>query len=525
MRKLIIVCLLFFSPAVFAESSGGNDFGWYGLIPALLAIVLAILSKQVVASLLVGIASGTFILSFAEKSNSFLFGIDKLFDHYLLNSLSDKDHASVILFSLLIAAGIHVISKMGAFNGLVIWLSKYAKSKRSALLITYFMGFIVFFDDYANTLVVGNTMRKITDKFKISREKLAFIVDATAAPVASIAIVSTWIGYEVQLIGEAINEYNYPGIESGFMVFLNSISYSFYPLVILVFIFVLILSKKDFGPMLKFEKAVVIEESTELNREHSIDAIWAIIPIALLLFVTILGIYLTGSRGGGFVQAIQTGNCYTGLIWGSAAFLLISVLISFFAKNKLSSILEWVFDGMKSLFSALTVLVLAWALTAVLKDLQLGLYLGELMVLSNIPFVFIPIITFILATIIAFSTGSSFSTMGILVPIVVTVCISFYSSNSFELSVFYASIASVLSGAVLGDHCSPISDTTILSSMATGCNHINHVNSQLTYCLLCGGLAVLLILLNVWVGLNLLFSYIVGVLLIYLIINVLGKDS
>jgi Na+/H+ antiporter NhaC len=309
------------------------------------------------------------------------------------------------------------------------------------------------------------------------------------------------------------------------MVFLNSISYSFYPLVILVFIFILILSKKDFGPMLKFEKAVDIKEGTELNREHSIDAIWAIIPIALLLFVTILGIYLSGSRGEGFMQAIQTGNCYTGLIWGSAAFLLVSVLISFFAGNTLSSVVVWVFDGMKSLFSALTVLVLAWALTAVLKDLQLGLYLGELMHLSNMPFVFIPIITFVLAAIIAFSTGSSFSTMGILVPIVVTVCISFYSSNSFELSVFYASIASVLSGAVLGDHCSPISDTTILSSMATGCDHINHVNSQLTYCLLCGGIAVLLILLNVWIGLNLLFSYVVGVLLIYLIINVLGRDS
>ena len=160
----------------------------------------------------------------------------------------------------LIAAGIHIMSKMGAFNGLVIWLSKYAKSKRSALLITYFMGFVVFFDDYANTLVVGSTMQKITDKFKISREKLAFIVDATAAPIASIAIVSTWIGYEVQLIGEAINDYNYPGMENGFIVFLNSIGYSFYPLLILVFILILIISKKDFGPMFKFEKAAVFQK-------------------------------------------------------------------------------------------------------------------------------------------------------------------------------------------------------------------------------------------------------------------------
>ena len=525
MRKLAFVFLLLFSPAVFAESTGSSDFGWYGLIPALTAILLAIITKQVVASLLVGITSGSIINSFLGKSDSFLFGLDKVFDHYLLNSIADEGHASIILFSLLIAAGIHVMSKMGAFNGLVIWLSKYAKSKRSALLITYFMGFVVFFDDYANTLVVGSTMQKITDKFKISREKLAFIVDATAAPIASIAIVSTWIGYEVQLIDEAINDYNYPGMENGFIVFLNSIGYSFYPLLILVFIFILIISKKDFGPMLKFEKAVVFQEEVEPNNIKYIKAVWAVIPIAILLLGTILGIYFTGNRDSGFVQAIQTGNCYKGLIWGSGAFLLVTILISLFAKNKLSENMEWMFDGMKSLFSALSVLVLAWGLTSVLEDLQLGIYLGELIRSSNLPFNLIPVITFLLSAIIAFSTGSSFSTMGILIPIVIAVCISFYSTNYFELSVFYASVASVLSGAVLGDHCSPISDTTILSSLATGCNHINHVKSQLTYCLLCGGLAVILSLLNTEIGLNLLFSYLIGVLLIYLIIRVLGRLS
>lgn len=523
MRKIIIIGLLLFSPQLFA----GSDIQvstWYGLIPALLAIVLAILSKQVIISLLVGVASGAFIHSFSESSDSYCFGIDKVFDHYLVNALADSGHASVVIFSLLIAASIHLMAKMGAFNGLVLWLSKYAKSKRSALVITYIMGFFVFFDDYANTLVVGNTMQKITDKFKISREKLAFIVDATAAPIASIALVSTWIGYEVQLIDDGLGEHSIPGVSSGYSVFLNAIQYSFYPIMILIFILVLVMTGKDFGPMLKFENNPSTILITKDENEKVTHPLLAIIPIVVLLFVTLFGIYITGYDNNGIVEAIQNGDCYKGLLWGSSACFVLVFGISLYLKNKVEDNINWMFDGMKSLFPALVVLILAWSLNNVLQDLELGSYLGGLIQSSNIAFVYIPAIVFVLSGVIAFSTGSSFSTMGILVPIVIAICHDGIIAGE-SLSVLYISIASVLSGAVLGDHCSPISDTTILSSMATGCDHINHVNSQLTYCLMCGGIALLLILLNSSIHLNIVPTYIIGVILIYLIISVLGKKT
>lgn len=521
MRKILIICLLLLSPNLIA----GNETevsNWFGLIPAFLAIGLSILTKQVIISLLAGLASGAFIHSLTTPNGSSFLGIDKVFDNYILNALADSGHASVILFSLLIAAGINLMTKMGAFNGLVFWLSKYAKSKRSALLISYFMGFFVFFDDYANTLVVGNTMQKITDKFKISREKLAFIVDATAAPIASIAVVSTWIGYEVQLISDGINHKAIPGAGNAYSIFLNAIPYSFYPIMILTFILVLILSGKDFGPMYKFEQSYKLTENKE-EESSFIHSIWAVIPILVLLIITVGGIYQTGTNKESFILAIQTGNCYKGLIWGSSSFLMITFIISVFHRNKLEKNISWAFNGMKELLPALTVLILAWALNHVLTDLQLGDYLSGLITQFGISPGAVPLIVFVMAALIAFSTGSSFSTMGILVPIVISITGELLAGGSTELNILYASIAAVLSGAVLGDHCSPISDTTILSSMATGCNHINHVSSQLTYCLLIGSLSVVLILLNSLFHLNIVATYLIGVVVIYLIIKLLGK--
>lgn len=522
MRKILIIYCLLFSPAVWAGNEQ-PDLSWYGLIPAIVSILLAIVTKQVLISLLVGITTGSIVNFFIYNTDSYFFGLDNVFDHYLLDSIANKGHAAVILFSLLIAGSIHLIAKVGAFNGLVLWLSKYAKSKRSALLITYFMGFFVFFDDYANTLVVGNTMQKITDKFRISREKLAFLVDATAAPIASIAFVSTWIGYEVELIGEGLKSSPIIGASNAYNVFLNSIGYSFYPILILVFILILILSNKDFGPMLKFEKQYIppTYKSDELDKTAS--PIWAIIPIFILLFVTIFGIYITGEQNDGVIYAIQTGDCYKGLVWGSSACFILSFSISLFLRNNLSSSINWVLEGMKDLFSALIILILAWALNNVLEDLQLGKYLGGIISKSDLNVVYIPALVFVLSGITAFSTGSSFSTMGILVPIVIAICGEFLNQGVSDITILYSSVASVLSGAVLGDHCSPISDTTVLSSMATGCNHINHVNSQLTYCLIVGGISVVFILLNSALYINVVLTYIIAIFVIYLIIRLFGR--
>lgn len=524
MRKIIILGLLLSSLPVSASGLSEEAYSWFGLIPALVAIVLSILTKQVILSLVLGIVSGSVISYLYNPSDSYFFGIDKAIDHYILDSLVDSGHASVILFSLLIAGMINVISRMGAFNGLVNWLSKFATTKKSALLTTYFLGFIVFFDDYANTLVVGNTMQKITDKFKISREKLAFIVDATAAPIASIALVSTWIGYEVQLIDEGIANANIAArVGSGYSVFLNSISYSFYPIFILIFILILILTGKDFGPMKNFElKANIKATEKSIQNEKYIAPIWAVLPIGILLFVTLFGIYITGNNGDGIVKAIQNGDCYKGLIWGSSAALFVTLIISSLNKNTFEDSINWILDGMKSLVPAITILVLAWSLNGVLSDLKLGEFLSNFIISIDMDFYLIPVIVFVFSGVIAFSTGSSFSTMGILFPIVISIASSFLSNEGEVSAFFYCSIASVLSGAVLGDHCSPISDTTILSSMATGCNHINHVNSQLTYCLVVGCLSIVIMLLQGVFGIPFWILMVIGVLLIYLIINMLG---
>ena len=275
--------------------------------------------------------------------------------------------------------------------------------------------------------------------------------------------------------------------------------------------------------MKKFETDYIQPKESNVEFGKSISAIWAIFPIVILLFVTLYGIYITGNTSKGFINAIQTGDCYKGLIWGSISCFSFVFVISIWTKNSISKNVEWMLTGMKSIFPALIVLILAWALNIVLEDLKLGKYIAHLMTSGNISFAVIPLFTFVLSSVIAFSTGSSFSTMGILIPIVLSVCLSFYETPEYETYIFYSSIASVLSGAVLGDHCSPISDTTVLSSMATGCDHINHVRSQLAYCLVCGGIAVILIILNSIFQLNIWLVYAVGVLLIWLIIKVLAK--
>ena len=237
-------------------SQSSYDSGWLGLLPVIVAIVLSIITKEVLFSLFTSIILGSVIVFFeGGLPDSYFFGVENSVDFYILNAASDNDHMSVIIFSLLISGMVSILKYTNGMSGIAQWVGKYAKTKRSAMFTTYFMGVVVFFDDYANTLVVGNTMKTITDKFNISREKLAYIVDATAAPIACIALVSTWIGYEVQLIDEGIiNNDLQSVVGTGYAAFLKSISYSFYPLITLVFIFILIFLKRDFGQMLKVER-------------------------------------------------------------------------------------------------------------------------------------------------------------------------------------------------------------------------------------------------------------------------------
>lgn len=524
MRKILIIGLLL-SPAItFAGEKDVSDSSWIGLLPALIAVLLSILTRKVIWSLLSSVIVGSVLLYFnGHNTQSGFLGIDTAATEYIYKAGIDLDHLSVIIFSLLISAMVSVVRRSNSMDGLVLWISKYAKSKRSALFTSYFMGMVVFFDDYANTLVVGNTMKSITDKFKVSREKLAYIVDATAAPIACIALVSTWIGYEIQLIDEGMKDQGLTElVGAGYGVFLHSILYSFYPIVTLIFIFILIYLKKDFGKMYTYEKDVIAQDST-INSLNPEVAVWkGVVPIFTLIVVSFLGIYYTG-EGDGVMLRIQSGNSYIGLLWGSGVSFLLAVLLNAY-KSGLIKIAQWTYDGIKELLPAIVILVLAWALNGVLKDLELGNYLSKVLTDSGIGFVWIPALTFVLAGIIAFATGSSFSTMSILFPIVITISASFLKLNLADnIDLFYCGLASVLSGAVLGDHCSPISDTTILSSMATGCNHVNHVSSQMPYALTVGAISVVLIILSCLFSVPSIVLIGLSIILSYLIIRVLGK--
>jgi Na+/H+ antiporter NhaC len=523
MRSKLLIGLILSSFISYGGSSV-VDAGWLGLIPAIVAVVLSIVTKEVLSSLFLAVIVGSFIVFFkGGLPDSYFFGLENAIDLYIVSAASDEEHVSVIIFSLLIAGMVSVLKHSNGMHGVIQGVSKFAKTKRSALFTTYFMGMVVFFDDYANTLIVGNTMKSITDKFNISREKLAYIVDATAAPIACIALVSTWIGYEVQLIDEGIK---ISGLQSvigtGYSAFLQSISYSFYPLITLIFIFVLIYLQKDFGEMLKVERkqSSSKESSTELLTNTPVYK--GILPIVVLIIVSFFGIYVTGS-GSTFTDHIQSGNSIKGLLWGSASSLFIAMLINI--SRGLKKNVKWVVKGFQELLPAILTLVLAWALNGVLKDLGLGQFLGSLLSESEISFHWVPLITFALSSIIAFSTGSSFSTMSILFPIVISISTSFILSSPTEdvISLFYGCLASVLSGAVLGDHCSPISDTTILSSMATGCDHVSHVRTQMPYALIVGAMSALMIVLSTVFLVPTIILLILSILLSYLIIRIIGK--
>lgn len=525
MRSKILLGLLFSSVLSFGDSNT-VDAGWWGLLPAVIAIVVSVITKEVVFSLLLSVLVGSIIVNFTGGfPDSYFFGAEKAIDTYILNAAADKGHMSVIIFSLLISGMVSVLKYNNGMSGVIAWVSRYAKTKRSSLFATYFLGIIVFFDDYANTLIVGNTMRNITDRYNVSREKLAYVVDATAAPIACVALVSTWIGAEVEYIDNGISQAGmHDVVGTGYATFLNAIQYSFYPIITLAFVFCIILFRRDFGPMLTAENQTITDHKVD-NVPLKTEPIYkGVVPILALVFISLVGIYLTGS-GIGIVEHIQSGNSFVGLLWGSSAALFLAVAVNI--RKGIKHNLESMMKGFQELLPAILILVLAWALNGVLEDLSLGDFLGEILTNSGVGYVWVPIITFVLASAIAFGTGSSFSTMSILYPIVIVVSSNFVvASSSPELyNIFYCAIASVLSGAVLGDHCSPISDTTILSSMATGCEHISHVKTQLPYAITVGGLSALMIVLSTVFSLTPIILLPLSILLICLIIRIIGMKN
>lgn len=549
---------------------------WWAVVPPLVAIIMALLIKEVLVALLMGIFIGAATLGFYTGGFSGIFsGFLAVLDHYILSALNDPDHLSVVLFSLLIGSIVAIISKNGGMKGIVNRIVKYAQTRRSGMMTTYFLGIAIFFDDYANSLVVGNTMRPVTDKLKISREKLAYIVDSTAAPVSAIAFVTTWIGAELGYISSAMDKINANGVvvsEGVYSIFVNSLAYSFYPILTLVFMFLLIRSQRDYGPMLKAENNALrgdtkaFGSSTEdLNYDEfepvtttKVRAFNALIPVMIIVLGTLVGLVYTGvsswrnefaalglasdisffdglaKADPGSVTGIQkvgaiigAANSYSALLWASMAALFVAVLLTVSQRiMNLKDTMETVVQGIKTMMSAVLILVLAWSLAEVTRDLNTADVIKNAFG-TEFSVWLIPAITFLISSLIAFSTGSSWSTMAIVYPIMIPTAFAIAQAGEGidAMAILYNTVASVLAGAVLGDHCSPISDTTILSSLASACDHVQHVKTQMPYALTVGGVSLFVGIIPTSLGLSPLIAFPLSVFVLWAVIRFFGRKA
>ena len=473
--------------------------GWLSLVPPLLAITMALVFRQVLISLFAGVWIGAIFL----YDYRIFTGLLRTLDHYVVTALANPDHAAIVLFSMTLGGMVGILAKSGGTQGIVALLQRRTLDYRKGQMASWGMSLMMFFDDYANVLLVGNTMRPFTDRLRISREKLAYLVDASAAPVVSIFFISTWIGFEVGLLDTALRAAHLP--DNAYITFLHSIPYSFYSIFSIVFVFSIAYTGRDYGPMLRAEKRaretgevlrvgstpLIDREMTEMVSAPVEKPRWfnGIIPIVVVILTVIVGLFYSGWQNlspgatANLADIFGGANSYHVLMWGAfAGAVTAAVLVIAQRILTLAETVEAWLQGCKSMVVAMTILVSAWAIGAITVDLNTADYIifGTQDILS--PHL-IPMLVFLIAAFTGFSTGSSWGTMAILFPLVVPLAAAagIGLSDAAAHGVLYASIASVLSGSVFGDHCSPISDTTIMSSMATGCDHIDHVKTQIPY--------------------------------------------
>ena len=550
---LLTTSIVFASEVDIGEVNA-KHYGFLTLVPPIVAILLAFLTKNVIISLFIGTLSGTFLVSLVDSSflgalvNSFLDFVSRV-----LNSLSDPWNAGIILQVLVIGGVIHLVAKMGGAKAVAEALSRKAKTAKSTQVVTFLLGLAVFFDDYANSLIVGPIMKPVADKMKISRERLAFIIDATAAPIAGLAIVSTWIGLEVGLIKDAF--LNGIGQEiDAFGVFLQTIPYRFYNILILFFVLITSLLLKEFGPMYKAE---IEARKRDINNNHNDEnneldnkelepkegiklSIWnAIIPIGTLVATALLFFYFSGyssimagentelkeiisNSPMSFIairEAFSAADASVALFQSALVSSIVAIIMGVSKKIfTVSEAIETWIDGMKPLLITGVILLLAWSLSSVIKDLGTAKYLVTLLS-GSLPSFLLPSIIFILGAVISFATGTAYGTMGILMPLAIPLA---YSMNP-DMSYVIVSTSAVLTGAIFGDHCSPISDTTILSSMGAGCNHITHVNTQMVYALFVAAITILFGYIPAGFGVAWYIVLPIALLAVYIGVQVLGK--
>ncbi len=445
------------------------ETGWWSLLPPLIAIALALITKEVYSSLFIGVFSGMLIYTFAGGGSVFS-SVSLMFD---MMSSKIADNAYMIIFLALLWAVINLVSKSGGSLAYGRWVGKKLKSRRAAAFATSFLGILIFIDDGFNCLTVGTVMSPITDRLKISREKLAYIIDATAAPVCIIAPVSSW----AVAVASEVSQTN------GFNVFLSTIPYNFYALMTILMVFFISFTGRDFGPMKKAEQEAmngIREEGTEsVSDTKNGRVIDLVLPIAVLIVFAILGMAFVGGffEGVSFSEAIGY-NPAGGLSLGAFAGLITAFILYIPRKlMKPREFVDCIVSGIGSIVPPMLILILSWSLGGVCRQMiGTGQFISGFVSTSNMSLGLLPFLIFVIAALMSFSMGSSWGTFGMLIPIVTMIC----ESEGAGIYLIPA-LGATLAGSVYGDHCSPISDTTILASTGAGCKHIRHVETQLPY--------------------------------------------
>ncbi len=508
-----------------------RSYGLWVLAPAVVAILLAIITREVVSALFVGLVIGAFMYvpclpaSVPYHDSNFLIASARLLtENYIIGQLheapsQDFNRIKVIVFTFLVAFTVGVIARNGGTAGMVNIVAGESTSRRRGGLTAWFAGLVVFFDDYANCMIVGPTMRRVFDRLKVSRAKLAYIIDATASPDASMALIGTWIGAVLGYIQSGLDPIAKSGAPAFLMnadgsflkpmqAFIYSLPYRFYPIFTLVMVFLIAWLGRDFGPMRRSESRALSRPNTDIPVGDGADGAtdgprptwWlGFFPIAVLVVITIVVLFATGLAAPAGQDALAQPNLswwekgaaivgyadsYISILYGSLLAALVAVVLTLFGRT--CSFRDAMDAGLKSMahtVPALAILVLAWGLSQAETDLMLGQIVTAEMQALSFPPQWLPLAIFIVAASVSFMTGTSWGTMGILCPITIPLAASLAGGldPATALTLFYASVGSVLGGAIFGDHCSPISSTTVLASIGADCTVMEHFWTQLPY--------------------------------------------
>jgi len=545
-------------------SKTDSDVFWYSVVPPVMAIVLAFLTRRVLPSLGIAILTGGLLshVPRAPLNSTAWFEGFKTSATHLTATVTDTTYLQILAFIPPIFVMIEILIASGGFRGIIVWLLRWIKGRKSAQAATALMGILCFIDDYTNAIVVGSMMQPITDRFRISREKLAFLVDATSAPIAGLAVVSTWIAFEVGLLGQIGGTL---GIgKSGYAMFFDALSFRFYCLLMIAFVFVHILMDRDFGPMKTAQKRAQGNNETPKtasptsSADGSDRAIKALVPLAGLVLFHLTGLWFDGTAKlkedmqqwqiqsqttateemPAMPVDLETLSPASWVYWrevighaehtpfvlacaSSFGLTLALIFSQLFGSLSRPVIIHCFKRGVRRAMIPFVILILAWSLKNCCDTLRTGEFLATILA-GRVPSYLFPPILFLVASLTSFATGTSYGTMAILMPTAIPIAFAI-DGNTYGLTTMI-SLGAVLDGAIFGDHCSPISDTTIMSSIATSCDLVQHVRTQLPYSLLVAAIALTAAYLPSSLGLAPIWSLGLGVLAILAVLLTLGRQ-